>query len=282
MLDFLVRHRFLEELVMSTLIGLGVYSFCAIIVIAAELRQRSDMSVYATRNALNDLAYVVFYQCSIYNVVVLPLFAFLAPRLHFARAGLLLRMPPIAGFLLCWLIFDFLNYWMHRLQHAVRPLWAFHSVHHTQTRLTFLTANRIHVLEQLYVGMLMIIPAFLLGMPQPRWLPILMVQVFSETMQHSRLTWTFGPLRRLLVSPAFHSMHHSVDPREYNGNYGRVFSLWDALFGTYVHADEPARRQGVEGMVVPETLTAQFIHPFRVLAGAHVSEHLDASKVHVS
>ena len=213
---------------------------------------------------------------------MLPLFAFLAPRLHFARAGLLLRMPPVAGFLLCWLIFDFLNYWMHRLQHAVRPLWAFHSVHHTQTRLTFLTANRIHVLEQLYVGMLMIIPAFLLGMPQPRWLPILMVQVFSETMQHSRLTWTFGPVRRLLVSPAFHSMHHSVDPREYNGNYGRVFSLWDALFGTYVHADEPARRQGVEGMVVPETLAAQFIHPFRVLAGARVSEHLNAGKVHVS
>jgi sterol desaturase/sphingolipid hydroxylase (fatty acid hydroxylase superfamily) len=282
MLDFLVRHKFLEELVMSTLIGIGVYCFCAIVVIAAELRQRSDMSIYATRNALNDLAYVVFYQCSIYNIVVLPLFAFLAPRLHFARVGLLLRMPPIAGFLVCWLIFDFLNYWMHRLQHALRPLWAFHSVHHTQTRLTFLTANRIHVLEQLYVGMLMIIPAFLLGMPQPRWLPILMVQVFSETMQHSRLTWTFGPVRRLLVSPAFHSMHHSVDPRQYNGNYGRVFSLWDALFGTYVHADEPAVRQGVDGMVVPETLIAQFIHPFRVLVGARVSEHFDAGKIHVS
>jgi sterol desaturase/sphingolipid hydroxylase (fatty acid hydroxylase superfamily) len=171
---------------------------------------------------------------------------------------------------------------MHRLQHAVRPLWAFHSVHHTQTRLTFLTANRIHVLEQLYVGMLMIIPAFLLGMPQPRWLPILMVQVFSETMQHSRLTWTFGPLRRLLVSPAFHSMHHSVDAREYNGNYSRVFSLWDALFGTFVHAEEPARRQGVEGMVVAETLVAQFVHPFRVLAGARVSEHFDSGEVHVS
>jgi sterol desaturase/sphingolipid hydroxylase (fatty acid hydroxylase superfamily) len=124
----------------------------------------------------------------------------------------------------------------------------------------------------------MIIPAFLLGMPQPRWLPILMVQVFSETMQHSRLTWTFGPLRRLLVSPAFHSMHHSIDPREYNGNYGRVFSLWDALFGTFVHAEQPAQRQGVEGMFVPETLTAQFIHPFRYLAGAPVSGHLDAGE----
>jgi sterol desaturase/sphingolipid hydroxylase (fatty acid hydroxylase superfamily) len=267
MLDFLVRHRFLEELVMSTLMGLGIYCVCALVVIAVELSQRSDMSVYATRNALNDLAYVVFYQCSIYNIVVLPLFIFLGPRLHFARSGFLLRLPPVASFLVCWLIFDFLNYWMHRLQHAVRPLWAFHSVHHTQTRLTFLTSNRIHVLEQLYVSLLMIIPAFLLGMPQPRWLPIILVQVFSETMQHSRLTWTFGPLRRLLVSPVFHSMHHSADARQYNGNYGRVFSLWDALFGTFVHSDEPVVRQGVDGMVVPEKLTAQFIHPFRYLAG---------------
>ena len=88
--------------------------------------------------------------------------------------------------------------------------------------------------------------------------------------------WTFGPLRRLLVSPAFHSMHHSADPREYNGNYGRVLSLWDALFGTFVHADEPARLQGVEGMVVPETLTAQFIHPFRVLA-ARASQNISTS-----
>jgi sterol desaturase/sphingolipid hydroxylase (fatty acid hydroxylase superfamily) len=265
MLDLLARHKFLAELVMSTLMGLGVYCLCATIVLAAELRQRSDMSVYATRNALNDLAYVVFYQCSIYNIVVLPLFVFIAPRMHFAPAGFLSRLPPIAGFLICWLIFDFLNYWIHRVQHAVRPLWAFHSVHHTQTRLTFLSSNRIHVLEQLYVSLLMIIPAFLLGLPQPQWLPIVMVQIFSETMQHSRLTWTFGPLRRLLVSPTFHSMHHSVDARQYKGNYGRVFSLWDALFGTFVRADEPAVRQGVDGMDVPETLTAQFIHPFRYL-----------------
>ena len=124
------------------------------------------------------------------------------------------------------------------------------------------------------------IPAFLLGMPQPLWLPILMAQVFSETMQHARLTWTFGPLHRLFVSPAIHAIHHSADEREYNGNYGRVFSLWDALFGTFVRADG-RRCEGVEGMDVPERLTAQFIHPFRVLAGASVSEHLSSEHLHI-
>jgi sterol desaturase/sphingolipid hydroxylase (fatty acid hydroxylase superfamily) len=70
----------------------------------------------------------------------------------------------------------------------------------------------------------------------------------------------------LIVSPVFHKIHHSADEREYNGNYGRVFSLWDAMFGTFVRSSTTTQRQyGVSGMDVPETLTAQFIHPFRYL-----------------
>jgi sterol desaturase/sphingolipid hydroxylase (fatty acid hydroxylase superfamily) len=265
MLELLARHPYLRELATSTLIGLGVYIVCALVIVAAELAQRRDMSIYRTPNALNDLAYAVFYKCSIYNVLVMPLFSFLSPRLQFLRIGLLLRLPPIVSLVVCWIVFDFLNYWIHRLQHAVRPLWAFHSVHHAQTRLTFLSANRIHALEQLCMGVLMITPAFLLGLPQRLWLPLLFAQIFSETFQHARLSWSFGPMHRLLVSPAFHAVHHSADEHEYNGNYGRVFSLWDVLFGTFVPSVQTTRRYGVDGMDIPERLTAQFVHPFRYL-----------------
>ncbi|MCU1350490.1 MAG: fatty acid hydroxylase, partial [Acidobacteria bacterium] len=209
MIELLARHRYLYGLVTSTLMGLGVYVACALVVVSAELWHRRDMSVYRTPNAFNDLAYVVFYQCSIYNLLVAPLFAILAPRLQFLRFGLMARLPMVFSFIACWFIFDFLNYWVHRLQHSVRPLWAFHSVHHAQTRMTFLSSNRIHAVEQLYVSALMIVPAFILGIPQPRWLPILLLQVFSETMQHARLNWSFGPMHRLVVSPLFHSVHHS-------------------------------------------------------------------------
>jgi sterol desaturase/sphingolipid hydroxylase (fatty acid hydroxylase superfamily) len=265
MLELLARHPFLRELVTSTLIGLGVYVVCALVIVAAEMAQRRDMSIYRTPNAMNDLAYAVFYKCSIYNVLVMPLFAFLSPRLQFLRVGLLSHLLPLASLVLCWIVFDFLNYWIHRLQHSVRPLWAFHSVHHAQTRLTFLSANRIHAVEQLSMGLLMIVPAFLLGLPQRLWLPLLLVQIFSETAQHARLTWSFGPLYRLLVSPLFHATHHSADEHEYNGNYGRVFAVWDILFGTFVRSEQTTRRYGVDGMEILETLTAQFIHPFRYL-----------------
>ena len=265
--EWLARHHFLHELVLSTLIGLGVYAVCALTIVAAEWAQHRDLSVYRSRNALNDLAYVVFYQCSIYNLLVAPFFAVLAPRLQFLRVGLLRDLSPGAAFLAVWVLYDFLNYWVHRLQHGVKPLWAFHSVHHTQTRLTFLSSSRIHFFEQLYVGVLMIVPAFVLGIPQPRWLPILFIQLFSESVQHARLNWSFGPLHRLLVSPAAHAVHHSADPREHNGNYGRILMFWDVLFGTFVRSEERARRFGVDGMEVPERLTAQLLHPFRVLLG---------------
>lgn len=266
MLELLGRHPFLRELVISTLIGLGVYAVCALVIVAAELRQRDDMSVYGTRNALNDLAYAVFYKCSIYNILAMPLFSFLSPRLRFASVGLLSPLPPLLSVVVYWIAMDFLNYWTHRLEHAVPALWAFHSVHHTQTRLTFLSANRIHAVEQLFSGVLMIVPAFLLGVPQRLWLPLLFLQLFSETIHHARLNWSFGSMHGLVVSPVFHKIHHSTDEREYNGNYGRVLSLWDAIFGTFVRSSTTTQRQyGVAGMDVPETLTAQFIHPFRYL-----------------
>jgi sterol desaturase/sphingolipid hydroxylase (fatty acid hydroxylase superfamily) len=268
MLELLARHPYLRDLTISTLIGLGVYAVCAAVIVAAELVNRRDMGVYRTRSALNDLAYAVFYKCSIYNLLVAPFFAFLSPRLQFLRLDLLSGVPAIVSLLVCWIIADFFNYWMHRLQHAARPLWAFHSVHHTQTQLTFLSANRIHAVEQLTVSVIMIVPAFVLGLPQRLWLPLLFAQIFSETAQHARLDWSFGPLHRLFVSPAFHVIHHSTDEREYNGNYGRVFALWDVLFGTFVRSERTTRSYGVEGMDVPETLTAQFIHPFRYLSGS--------------
>ncbi len=258
-------HPFLRQLAVSTAVGLGIYAACAAVIVIAEIVHRRDMSVYRTRNALNDLAYAVFYKCSIYNVMVAPFFGVVVARLQFFRVGLLTRMPAGLSLIVCWVAADFLHYWIHRLLHAAVPLWAFHSVHHTQTRLTFLSANRIHALEELTTGTIMIVPALVLGLPQRLWLPLLLLQLFSETAQHARLSWSFGPLHRLLVSPAFHAVHHSTDAREYNGNYGRVLSLWDLLFGTFVRPTTAVRSYGVAGMDVPERLGAQFVHPFRML-----------------
>jgi sterol desaturase/sphingolipid hydroxylase (fatty acid hydroxylase superfamily) len=40
-------------------------------------------------------------------------------------------------------------------------------------------------------------------------------------------------LRWLVVTPDMHRVHHSVDPRETNSNFGFNLPWWDRLFGTY-------------------------------------------------
>jgi sterol desaturase/sphingolipid hydroxylase (fatty acid hydroxylase superfamily) len=53
-------------------------------------------------------------------------------------------------------------------------------------------------------------------------------------------------LRKLLVTPDMHRVHHSVEDDEANSNFGFNLSIWDRLFGTY--RDQP--RAGHEGMVI--------------------------------
>ena len=40
-------------------------------------------------------------------------------------------------------------------------------------------------------------------------------------------------LRKLIVTPNMHRIHHSEEEKETNSNYGFNFSVWDKLFGTY-------------------------------------------------
>jgi sterol desaturase/sphingolipid hydroxylase (fatty acid hydroxylase superfamily) len=53
-------------------------------------------------------------------------------------------------------------------------------------------------------------------------------------------------LRRLLVTPDMHRVHHSIVPRETNSNFGFSVSWWDRLFGTY--RAQPAA--GHDGMTI--------------------------------
>lgn len=40
-------------------------------------------------------------------------------------------------------------------------------------------------------------------------------------------------LRWILVTPDMHRVHHSVEAREFNRNFGFNLPWWDRLFGTY-------------------------------------------------
>jgi len=259
----------LEDLAGSAVSG-GVAYFLVItvIVLALEARNGTGLARFRSRTFLNDIIYTVFYRAGIYGVLWGALYNAFESKFAFLRIEAAAQLPLWAQLAVFWLLGDFIIYWLHRAQHANRTLWAFHCVHHSPTEMTTLTQNRRHLLERVYVDICLYVPLLLvLGIPTATWPLLWLVFGMFEALQHAELNWRFGPLYRVIVTPVFHSLHHSTDPRHYNTNLGGIFSFWDFLFGTAAESRDRPAAYGVPGLVMPESLTEQMVTPFRMLAG---------------
>lgn len=171
---------------------------------------------------------------------------------------------------------DAVNWAAHVANHRSRVLWRFHALHHSQEEMSVLTTFRTHPLAHAaYVPA--ILPALVLGASggAPAW--TLVVYGCLVTLPHANLGWTFGPLGKVFVSPAYHRLHHATTPIGGRAvvNFGFVLSVWDRMAGTA--ADPLPGRPlptGIGGRPVPveqadprrstaRTLAVQLVQPFR-------------------
>ena len=83
--------------------------------------------------------------------------------------------------------------------------------------------------------------ARLIGVEPGQFVALIAVSQLMESLQHANVRLWFGPvLERLVVSPRFHRLHHSIGVgHESRGagtlgghNFGVLFPFWDLLFGT--------------------------------------------------
>lgn len=253
----------MRSLAMSLLVPVAFLG----VVLLFERRAKADRYRYASRSFANDVLYTLFYKGGFYNVLMLAAVTnAVEPRLAFIQLDLSQWIPWPIGLAIFWVGGDFVTYWWHRLQHANRFLWAFHTVHHSQERLTLFTASRRHPLENLSMDVLLYFGIFhlVLGIPTRGWLPLSALITSVIAIQHAQLDWRFGPFYKVFVSPRFHAFHHSAEPKHANANYGFLFSCWDFLFGTAVPEQALPARYGVDGIEMGESLTRQMILPFRL------------------
>lgn len=138
-------------------------------------------------------------------------------------------------------VFDLLNYWMHRAQHQFEWWWQLHSLHHSQRQMTMWTDNRNHLLDSVIGDVMMVVVAQLIGIAPGQFVAIVAFTQLSESFQHANLRIWFGQVgERLWVSPRFHRLHHSIGiGHETAGkqtlgghNFGVLLPWWDMLFGT--------------------------------------------------
>ena len=167
----------------------------------------------------------------------------LAATMREAGLGLFpaLGLIPAAEIAATILILDLAMYAQHRAFHAWRPLWRVHRMHHADTFFDFSTGVRFHPLEIIASMAFKLALVALLAPPPLAVLAFEVILNSAAMFNHANL---FLPLaadrivRRVLVTPDMHRIHHSTDGREMNRNFGFCFPWWDRLFATY--QDQPA------------------------------------------
>ncbi|MGJ0510603.1 MAG: sterol desaturase family protein [Methylocystis sp.] len=173
------------------------------------------------------------------------------------------------------------GYWLdHYLKHRIPVLWETHKTHHTAERLTPFTVWRVHPLDSLLfsnivalsVGLALGATRYALG-GTPESFSVagtnILVAAFFYTFANLQHSEVWLPLRglpgRLLMSPAHHQLHHSINPAHYNSNLGNCLALFDWLFGTLIlpERESPRLTFGVlEKEADPHALTELFLAPF--------------------
>ena len=162
---------------------------------------------------------------------------------------------------------DAANWLAHYADHRFTALWRFHALHHSQEELSVLTSFRAHPLMHTTGFLLASIPVVVL-MPARAIDPVLItVYVCVGTLQHANLRWTFGPLGRVLVSPAYHRLHHAADIQD--TNLGVVLTVWDVLAGRarFPSCAHRVGRTGLGGRPVPVEQDDVTAPPLRLMAG---------------
>ena len=162
---------------------------------------------------------------------------------------------------------DAANWLAHYADHRLDPLWRFHALHHSQEELSVLTSFRAHPLMHTTGFLLATVPVVALMPARPIAPVLITIYVCIGTLQHANLRWTFGPAGRVLVSPAYHRLHHAPDTQDVN--LGVVLTIWDVLAGL---AKFPARagavgRTGLDGRPVPVEQDALAGSALLLLAG---------------
>lgn len=160
------------------------------------------------------------------------------------------------------LLGDLIGYWSHRAFHG-GSWWRFHAIHHSAVRLDWLSATRLHPVNDLIGGLLRVIPLFLLGFELPVLAGYLPGAALYGLLLHANVRWSFGPLRYVIASPAFHRWHHAAGEEGRDKNFAGLLPVWDLLFGTFWMPGRPPERCGVEE-AVPSGFFGQLVWPWRV------------------
>ena len=223
---------------------LSIFAAMAVFELASPRLERAEMAgALKTKRWVTNLSIVLI--SSIVMRIVFPAAAVGAAIWAEANGYGLLRwagIDPLLGGLAAFFVLDLAVWLEHVASHKIPLLWRIHRMHHADTGFDVTTGLRFHPLE-IVLSMLWK-AAVVVGLGAPVISVLIFEIVLNGTsmFNHSNVRLPLAldrRLRRVLVTPDMHRVHHSTIRRETDSNYGFNFQFWDRLFGTY--NDQPEK-----------------------------------------
>jgi len=203
------------------------------------------------RGHVTDLGYRV-----LYAAVTLPLTTLLGAGLAsvLERRAAWLELPHVDAprwlFVVVGLLaIDATDWLIHLVNHRFNPLWRFHAVHHSQEEVSVLTTFRAHPLVHLSFAFTAV-PGFVLAANGATPVTLLTAYACLGALPHANVPWSYGPLGRVIISPAFHRAHHRSSGRT-DVNLGVVFPFWDQLTHRAIFPTGEVIATGLDGRPIP-------------------------------
>lgn len=234
----------------------GVLEVLIMLALIAPLQRWRPVEVLKDKQAIRvDVLYTLIHKLGLFNLFMYLTFGnWLEQGIGYLRG---LGMPTfhidqiwpgitdqaVVSFVLYLVVFDGVNYLIHRGQHEFEWWWKLHALHHSQRQMSMWTDNRNHLIDSIVVALIISAVAVLIGVGPGQFVALIAFSRLSENFQHANLRLDFGPvLERVWVSPRFHRRHHSIgDGHESfeqgrlalgGCNFGVLLPVWDILFRT--------------------------------------------------
>lgn len=150
----------------------------------------------------------------------------------------------LSHFIAAFILSDLMAYGFHRVMHASPFLWRLHRLHHDPQHLTWIMAWRQHPADFVMHGIVVGIPGILLGVDLSGFFALVLIRRMWTSFLHADVDFNLSWLSWLIVTPAFHHLHHRHEPHFRNCNFGGTFPLWDIMFGTsaaWSHCDHESK-----------------------------------------
>ncbi len=219
----------------TTVIWIAAPIMFAFVFIEYLIGRKQNKNLYSGKDFLASLT------IGLVNVVlngVMKIGMFIVFLFFFNLAPL--RIPHTWwSYVLCLIILDFCRYWAHRIAHEQRFWWSTHVVHHSSENYNLSVSFRLSWTQNLKI--VFFLPVILLGFDPLVFFIVHQIEVLYQFWIHTELIRKLpAPIEYIFTTPSHHRVHHSVNEKYIDKNYGSTFIIWDRMFGTFIEEDEQA------------------------------------------